>query len=265
MLHDFPWGLGGADWDVPMTQTDYNLRIAACTQLNTNPKAISFALLSMYDFRMNRDAHIDAGWTGGDIILVIDKTDVVDPTPKSHGLITNLNGAQVCFRTKQSDSIWVFPNSPDERKSRWPALSVKTKTRGEGDAPCNFAEQPVEIDQKAIGHWSEFGDWIFADGFGSGTSLIACFNQRRSCVGTEPDPKQFRIAGQRLDNAIRDALRFDAAAERRKQLKEKQMKESNKLHSKVETQKLRLQRKESKKRRRPASPGSPSQVPIFWD
>lgn len=256
MLHDFPWGNNLAEWDVPLTQTDFNLRIAACTQLNTHPRAISFSLLSFYDLRMNRDAHIEAGWTGGDFVIVIDKTNVVDMTHKSHGLITHLNAAQVCFRAKQSESTWVFPNAPDERKCRWPALAVTRKTPGQGDKPCNFSEQPVEIDQKAIGHWSSFGDWIFVDGFGSGTSLIACLNERRSCVATEPDPVQFRIACTRLDNAIRDSLRFDLAAERRKQLRALQRKESNKLSQQQETLKLKQQRKDAKRRPQPESPPS---------
>src|SRR5690606_7326320 len=97
----------------------------------------------------------------------------MEPTHKTHGLISHLNATQVCFRTKQSDCCWVFPNTPDERKCRWPALAVKSKTPGVNGQPCNFSEQPVEIDQKAISHWSKFGDWIFVDGFGSGTSLIS--------------------------------------------------------------------------------------------
>src|SRR5690606_21114837 len=107
---------------------------------------------------------------------------------------------------------WVFPNTPDERKCRWPALAVKSKTPGVNGQPCNFSEQPVEVDQKSTSHWSKFGDWIFVDGFGSGTSLIACLNERRSCVGTEPDPDQLNAACIRLDNEIRDSLRFDLNA-----------------------------------------------------
>ena len=247
MLHDFPWGNKLADWDQLMSQTDFNLRISACTQLNTYPRAVSFALLSFYDLKANRDAHKEAGWTGGDIVLVIDKTNVVEPTHKTHGLISHLNAAQVCFRTKQSDCCWVFPNTPDERKCRWPALAVKSKTPGVNGQPCNFSEQPVEIDQKAISHWSKFGDWIFVDGFGSGTSLIACLNERRSCVGTEPDPDQFKAACIRLDNEIRDSLRFDLNAERKKQLRAQQLKEQNKRAQKAETEKLKHKRKQLKK------------------
>ena len=243
ILHDFPWGHKKAPWDVEMTQEDFNLRIAACTQLNSYPKAISFALLSMYDFRLNREAHKRAGWIGGDIPLVIDKTNVVEPTHKNYGLIRHLNGAQVCFRAKQSESVWVFSSDPEDRKCRWPALAVTKKTPGEdGLTPLNFSEQPVEIDQRALSHFSHFGDWIFVDGFGSGTSLIACLNERRSCVATEPDPVQWRLASTRLDVAIKEAMHFDEIKEKKKKAKKKAERDANRLSQKLESDSLKLQR-----------------------
>jgi hypothetical protein len=46
MFHDFPWGHNKAPWDVRLTQEEFNLRIAAADQLNTNPGVLSFSLCS---------------------------------------------------------------------------------------------------------------------------------------------------------------------------------------------------------------------------
>src|SRR5690242_3599683 len=43
IFHDFPWGIGIADWDVRMSQEQFDLRIHACSNLNTNPNWTSSA------------------------------------------------------------------------------------------------------------------------------------------------------------------------------------------------------------------------------
>ena len=51
--------------------------------------------------------------------------------------------------------------------------AVLQKHRGLDGQVINPAEQPTDVDRRAMEHWSGMKDWIFCDGFGSGTTLIA--------------------------------------------------------------------------------------------
>ena len=67
----------------------------------------------------------------------------------------------------------------------------------------------MDVDRRAMEHWSAMGDFVFCDCFGSGTTLIAALEVGRSfCVGTEPD-HSWEAAGQRLDHEIMSYIEFD--------------------------------------------------------
>ena len=89
-FHDFPWGSGIAHWDQKvLSQSEFNLRISADSRLNNSPSAVSFSLCNVFDIAKVRDAHHNAGWTGGEYNLYIDETNVVDPTQEKAGLNTH--------------------------------------------------------------------------------------------------------------------------------------------------------------------------------
>ena len=216
-FHDFPWGAKLAHWDQkPMSQADFNTRISAVTSLNSNPNAVSFALCSIYDVRLLRDAHHAAGWTGGEYNLWVDKTNVIDFTSEKAGLITHTNAALVSFRGKQSESVWCFAPDREDRSQRWQTKAVLNKHKAFDAQVINPTEQPVDVDRRAMEHWSAMGDYVFCDGFGSGTTFLAALEVGRSCVGTEPDHRQWEAAGQRLDKEIMSYLKFDDQQARRK-------------------------------------------------
>ena len=250
VFHDFPWGLNKAPWDVRLTPDEFKTRVAATTHLNSSTNYVSFSLLSFFDFDHLRAAHHHAGFRGGDIVLVIDKTNVVDPTPESHGLITHLNGALVSFLGPQAEITWSFSPDPEGRKQRWATLAVHHKSKGPDGNVINPTEQPVEVDIKAMSHWSEVGDWVFVDGFGSGTTLIAALESGRCAVATEPDRAQFDAAGQRLDRRIEELLHLDAAQMKRKAAREKARAEELALQRKLESTKLKHDQQEKRRKRK---------------
>jgi len=128
-FHDFPWGKGLAHWDQKaMSQADFNVRISATTALNHNPSAVSFALHNPFDIAKVRDAHVAAGWKGGEYNLFIDKTNVVDPTQTTYGLITHTNPALVSFRGNQSDALWCFSSDRSDRLQSWRSRSTEVWT-----------------------------------------------------------------------------------------------------------------------------------------
>jgi DNA modification methylase len=127
------------------------------------------------------------------------KRHKMDFTKQAYGLINVTNPAVVSFKRPQSEHYWNFPQSPvDERYNIWFTNAEKAKLKDDDGIPINPSQQPVFIDHKAMAHWSLPGSWVFADGFGSGTTLIAALKSGRSCVSTEPDERQFWAARERL-------------------------------------------------------------------
>lgn len=251
VLHDFPWGNKKAAWDVQMTQSDYNLRVKAIDHLNDYENPVSFALCSFKDVTMVSNAYQNAGWDGGDYVVVIDKINKMEHTKQAYGLIEHCQPAVVSFRGAQSDAVWNFSDDPTERKQRWAVTMQRKKQKDEAGNFINFSEQPVEIDSRAISHWSNVGEWVFVDGFGSGTSLIAALREGRSAVGTEPDPVQFYAAVNRVTAQINTMIQADLAAikrrQRRKKLKEAEKKQTEQL------EKTKQRNKQQQKQKRPVS------------
>ena len=235
MLHDFPWGWEKAAWDVRMDQDAFNLRVSACDQLNTFDVPVSFALCSFLDIERVQLAYEAAQWSSTHYLVIVDKLDVVEPTHDNVGLINHLHPAVVSFKAAPGDSYWNFPPHPDERRQRWAVPVEKRKfldpTTGE---VVNPTEQPIAIDMKAMRHWSKPGDWIFVDGFGSGSSFLAGLREARNMVGTEPDEAQFRAACTRLSGTIKKYQESDLRAMAKRAKKEKLKQEALELAKKGE-------------------------------
>jgi DNA modification methylase len=198
IFHDFPWGHGIAEWDHRLTVEEFRLRISAVNRLNSFRDTISFALCSHWDVDRIKEAYEAVGWTGGSLHLTVVKLNKMEPTKTGYGLINVTNTAVVTFRRGQGNAYWNFPTEPaDQRHNVWHLFAEKAKVKDQ-DGVVNPSQQPIEIDQKAIQHWSQHGSWVFVDGFGSGTTLIAALRSGRSAVGTEPDHRQFVAARSRM-------------------------------------------------------------------
>lgn len=247
-FHDFPWGAGVADWDQKrLEQQDFDLRVGAVNSLNTGKNTVSFALCSIWDTDRVRQAYLNAGWAGGSLGIHVEKVGKHQQTKGSYGLISNAATAIVSFKGRQSDAYWNFEVEPAGRTSVWSIYVEKRRTKNHAGEDANPAEQPVGLDAKAMYHWSQQGDWVFADGFGSGTTFVAALQVGRSCVGTEPDPIQFEAARDRLSEQIRRRIEADQR-EFNEQRREQEL-EARELRL-VKEQKL-VKLKKKKKRRTP--------------
>ena len=249
VLHDFPWGNHKAPWDVQLTQNDYNLRVKSIDNLNEHENPVAFALCSFKDLAMVSKAYENIGWEGGDYVVVIDKTNKLEKTKQAYGLIEHCQPAVVAFKGPQSEAVWNFTDDPDERKQRWPVVTQKTKQKNEAGQPINFAEQPVEIDSTAISHWSNLGEWVFVDGFGSGTSFIAALREGRSAVGTEPDPVQYLAAVNRVTAAINTMIQADLASIKRRQRQQRLKQAEKKQEEQLAKTKQRKKQQKSKRKK----------------
>lgn len=61
--------------------------------------------------------------------------------------------------------------------------------------------KPVELVVRAIEHASTSGDFVFDPFLGSGTTLMACEQTSRNCLGMELDPKYVAVALERYKEA----------------------------------------------------------------
>ena len=108
VLSRFPFG-------VPVSPTgpeEAVLRIGAMHSMNTGKDAVSFALASGWDLDRVRQAFLNAGWTGGSLLLSIEKEGKHQQTKGSHGLIGTTASAVVTFKGRQSDAYWNFDVDP---------------------------------------------------------------------------------------------------------------------------------------------------------
>ena len=236
-----------------LTQEDYNLRVKTIDSLNSFENAVSFSLCSFNDVPLVAEAHTQNDWEGGHYVIVCDKINKLEPTKQKYGIIEHLNPAVLCFRGKQSEATWNFTDNVDERKQRWAVTAQKTKQKTADGELVNFAEQPLEIDSRAISHWTNPGEWVFVDGFGSGTSIVAALREGRSCVGTEPDPVQFEAAVNRVSAAINQALMADLAAYKQQRRQERLEQAAVNLEEQKEKLAARQKKEEERKRKKAAS------------
>ena len=250
ILHDFPWGEGkrAGTWDTKLSSSDFKRRIAAVNRLNTYPNSVSFALCSPWDQNRIRSAYVASGWEGGSIRILIEKLGKWEPTKHNYGLINVCQDAVVTFKGKQSEATWCFMSQEVEhRKTVWQVVPEKKKEVDEEGKIINPSQQPLGIDQKALTHWSRIGEWIFVDGFGSGTSIIAALRTGRHAVGTEPDARQFHAAVRRLQHWIAQGERETKLSLAKQKAEELLENRSKKTSREAQALALRLKKKKEKK------------------
>ena len=251
IFHDFPWGEGTpiAPWDVRLTQNEFNTRIKAVHRLNTGEHTVSFALCSAWDTDRVRTAYESAGWTGKSLRVYVEKLGKLEMTKQQYGLTNDGQDCVVTFKSRQSSAYWNFSQTdPDDRKQTWQEYTEKHKYKDQSGVVVNPSEQPLGIDQRAMQHWSRFAEWIFCDGFGSGTTMVAALRAGRSAVGTEPDQRQFRAATRRLQEFIARAVKEGKKEIREKMAEERLEKKSRKTTQEAQKLKAKLKKRLERKK-----------------
>ena len=118
---------------------------------------------------------------------------------------------------------WIKQNpSPQARKVSWMQGSehflVATKNHGSGhhfnyklgQSPDYFitsvnykhyhpTQKPLELFKWIVSYWSFEGDYVLDPFLGSGTTMVACLELKRNCIGIELDQKYIEIAKKRLN------------------------------------------------------------------
>ncbi len=110
-------------------------------------------------------------------------------------------------------SVWDFQ---EEEKAKWIAKASKDELKQlvnrmtEGPVVWKVGkdntafymhptQKPVEVNQKALKHFTKLGDVVVDLFLGSGSNLIACETLQRKCAGMELDPKYVDVIIQRWE------------------------------------------------------------------
>jgi len=110
-------------------------------------------------------------------------------------------------------SVWNFQ---EEEKAEWIAKASKDELKQlvnrmtEGPVVWKVGkdntafymhptQKPVEVNQKALKHFTKLGDVVVDLFLGSGSNLIACETLQRKCAGMELDPKYVDVIIQRWE------------------------------------------------------------------
>jgi DNA modification methylase len=113
--------------------------------------------------------------------------------------------------------IWYkkpFLKNSNEAEMIWTSFKMKTKVleyryagNVEGGNKPNYkkekvvytSEKPVKVLEWILENFSKENDTILDPFLGSGTTMVACRNLKRSCIGIEIEPKYIEITKKRLN------------------------------------------------------------------
>jgi site-specific DNA-methyltransferase (adenine-specific) len=63
-------------------------------------------------------------------------------------------------------------------------------------------QKPIELMEILVKTYTNEGDWILDFTMGSGSTGVACVNTNRNFIGIEKDETYFKIAEQRINEAV---------------------------------------------------------------
>jgi len=104
---------------------------------------------------------------------------------------------------QEEKAEWIAKASKDELKqlvNRMTEGPVVWKVGKDNTAfYMHPTQKPVEVNQKALKHFTKLGDVVVDLFLGSGSNLIACETLQRKCAGMELDPKYVDVIIQRWE------------------------------------------------------------------
>jgi hypothetical protein len=243
VLHDWPWGIDIAPWDVKLNQSEFKNRISAIDTVNSHPNPVAFNLLNIDDASVLKEAYLEAGWRGEPTYVSVCKEHPSDEGgPK---LINAFELGLVCWKGARKDSYWNFHSDPIDRQNVWKVPFVHYKYRDSANVTLNPAQQPVELTERVLRHFAPKSSWVFSSGTGSGADVIACIRNGYSCVATEPDRRQFDALRKRVDLEIAMMINTDHKARSAAMAKEK-ADEKKKKDEEKESRKTKKKKKSTK-------------------
>jgi site-specific DNA-methyltransferase (adenine-specific) len=78
-------------------------------------------------------------------------------------------------------------------------LAPNKPTMRRGERTEHPAQKPLELVKRLVSAFSFEGDTVLDPFLGSGTTMLACLELRRSCIGIEIEPKYIEITKRRLN------------------------------------------------------------------
>jgi len=88
------------------------------------------------------------------------------------------------FSLEENKDVWVFPK-PQSNYSK--------------DKKYHSTQKPLELISRIIKMFSNEGDVVLDAFLGSGTTMVACRNLKRNCIGIEINPSYIKICKERLN------------------------------------------------------------------
>ena len=117
-----------------------------------------------------------------------------------------MSGDPVPFAVKRGDKTHldgeqVFTALPYDSTERYPR-SVITFASDKQTSNIHPTQKPVALMEYLIRTYSNEGDVVMDNCFGSCTTGIACLNTDRMFIGIERDPEYFRLGSERFSNTV---------------------------------------------------------------
>jgi site-specific DNA-methyltransferase (adenine-specific) len=100
------------------------------------------------------------------------------------------------------DGLWTTNPTRSTRRFRYPSSVIRinglSRHKERGKHPT---QKPVALMEYLIRTYSNVGETVLDNCFGSGTTGVACINTERDFIGIEKDPSYFAIASKRIAEA----------------------------------------------------------------
>ena len=112
--------------------------------------------------------------------------------PKATGKERSLT-EQLGHIKRRTDYVQEFTNYPKMLALQFPRPSK----------PVHPTQKPVELLEYLIKTYTQEGETVLDNCMGSGSTGVACVNTNRRFIGMEIEEKYFKVAKERIDNAIK--------------------------------------------------------------
>lgn len=110
------------------------------------------------------------------------------------------------FSTNMEYIVRIYDNGcklnklSDDKLNYYSKYKVCNQLRGKNK--IHGSQKPIEIVEQFIELSTNKGDIILDCFMGSGTTGVACYNTKRHFIGIEKDDNYFKLAKERIDNAM---------------------------------------------------------------
>ena len=115
---------------------------------------------------------------------------------------TNKIGETARFSETQKGAGTIKPLEYHDDGTRFPLQIIECNRDSMYDIKYHPTQKPIELMEILVKTYTNEGDWVLDFTMGSGSTGVACANTNRNFIGIELDENYYKIADQRINEAI---------------------------------------------------------------